>query len=159
VRDGSSRHALAYNLANFLRGLALPGEIAKWSLITLREKVVEIGAKVVAHGRAEATGKTAHLAGAALRQPSETDVSQACTTDAQCSTSTPSYMVDEVEVGGRLDAVVDLVQRRLQQAQAAGRNVSPAVADFNTPRETICMNLYPNAFGFLEKTYNSLSNF
>ena len=44
-------HALAYNLANFLRTLALPGEIAAWSLTSLREKVVKIGAKVVAHGR------------------------------------------------------------------------------------------------------------
>jgi hypothetical protein len=44
-------HALAYNLANFLRTLALPGEIASWSLTSLREKVVKIGAKVVAHGR------------------------------------------------------------------------------------------------------------
>ena len=44
-------HALAYNLANFLRTLALPGEIAEWSLTSLREKVVKIGAKVIAHGR------------------------------------------------------------------------------------------------------------
>jgi Transposase DDE domain group 1 len=43
-------HALAYNLANFLRTLALPGEIADWSLTSVREKVV-IGAKVIAHGR------------------------------------------------------------------------------------------------------------
>src|SRR5437899_1875929 len=43
-------HALAYNLANFLRSPALPGEIGQWSLTTLREKVVKIGAKVVAHG-------------------------------------------------------------------------------------------------------------
>ena len=43
-------HALAYNL-NFLRTLALPGEVAQWSLTSLREKVVKIGAKVVAHGR------------------------------------------------------------------------------------------------------------
>jgi hypothetical protein len=44
-------HALAYNLANFLRTLALPGEIAQWSLTSLREKVVKIGAKVITHGR------------------------------------------------------------------------------------------------------------
>ena len=44
-------HALAYNLANFLRTLALPGEVAQWSLTSLREKVVKIGAKVVAYGR------------------------------------------------------------------------------------------------------------
>ena len=44
-------HALAYNLANFLRTLALPDEIERWSLTTLREKVVKIGAKVIAHAR------------------------------------------------------------------------------------------------------------
>jgi hypothetical protein len=44
-------HALAYNLANFLRTLALPGEVERGSLTTLREKVVKIGAKIVAHGR------------------------------------------------------------------------------------------------------------
>ncbi len=44
-------HALAYNLANFMRMLALPKEMEHWSLTTLREKLVKIGAKVVAHGR------------------------------------------------------------------------------------------------------------
>jgi hypothetical protein len=44
-------HALAYNLANFLRTLALPDEVERWSLSTLREKVVKIGAKVIAHAR------------------------------------------------------------------------------------------------------------
>jgi hypothetical protein len=44
-------HALAYNLANFMRTLALPKEVAHWSLTTLREKLVKIGAKVVRHGR------------------------------------------------------------------------------------------------------------
>lgn len=44
-------HALAYNLVNFMRTLALPGEIKHWSLTTLREKLVKIGAKVVRHGR------------------------------------------------------------------------------------------------------------
>ena len=44
-------HALAYNLANFLRSLALPREIESWSLTTLREKLVKIGARIVRHGR------------------------------------------------------------------------------------------------------------
>jgi len=44
-------HALAYNLANFMRTLALPNEVEHWSLTTLREKLVKIGAKVVRHGR------------------------------------------------------------------------------------------------------------
>ncbi len=42
---------LAYNIGNFLRTLALPDEIEHWSLITLREKLVKIGAKFVRHGR------------------------------------------------------------------------------------------------------------
>ena len=44
-------HVLAYNLANFMRTLALPEEVEHWSLTTLREKLVKIGAKVVSHGR------------------------------------------------------------------------------------------------------------
>jgi hypothetical protein len=44
-------HALAYNLSNFLRTLALPQEVEHWSLTTLREKLIKIGAKVVRHGR------------------------------------------------------------------------------------------------------------
>jgi hypothetical protein len=38
--------SLAYNLANFLRRLALPSDVEHWSLTTLREKLVKIGAKV-----------------------------------------------------------------------------------------------------------------
>jgi hypothetical protein len=44
-------HTLAYNLANFMRTLALPQEVKQWSLTTLRDKLVKIGAKVVRHGR------------------------------------------------------------------------------------------------------------
>ncbi len=42
---------LAYNLGNFLRTLALPEAVEHWSLTTLREKLIKIGAKVVSHGR------------------------------------------------------------------------------------------------------------
>ncbi len=44
-------HALAYNLASFLLTLALPDVVSHWSLTTLREKLVKVGAKVVQHGR------------------------------------------------------------------------------------------------------------
>jgi len=44
-------HALAYNLGNFLRTLALPQAVAQWSLTTLRDKLIKIGAKIVCHGR------------------------------------------------------------------------------------------------------------
>jgi hypothetical protein len=44
-------HALAYNLANFMRTLAMPKTADPWSLTSLREKLVKIGAKVVSHGR------------------------------------------------------------------------------------------------------------
>ena len=41
----------ATNLANFMRTLALPEAVAQWSLTSLREKFVKIGAKVVQHAR------------------------------------------------------------------------------------------------------------
>jgi len=44
-------HALAYNLANFLRTLTLPEAVSNWSLTTLRDRLVKIGAKIVRHGR------------------------------------------------------------------------------------------------------------
>jgi hypothetical protein len=43
--------ALAYNLANFMRTLAMPRTTEPWSLTSLREKLIKIGAKVVSHGR------------------------------------------------------------------------------------------------------------
>ncbi len=45
------RPASAHCLRNFLRTLALPEAVEHWSLTTLREKLVKIGAKVVSHGR------------------------------------------------------------------------------------------------------------
>jgi hypothetical protein len=44
-------HVLAYNLGNFMRTLALPKAAEPWSLSSLREKLIKIGAKVVSHGR------------------------------------------------------------------------------------------------------------
>jgi hypothetical protein len=44
-------HALAYNLGNFLRTLATPEPIKDWTLTTLKEKLIKIGAKVVGHAR------------------------------------------------------------------------------------------------------------
>jgi hypothetical protein len=44
-------HALAYNLGNFMRPLAMPKTAEPWSLTSLREKLIKIGAKVVSHGR------------------------------------------------------------------------------------------------------------
>ena len=44
-------HALAHNLGNFLRTLATPEPIKDWSLTSLKEKLIKIGAKVVSHGR------------------------------------------------------------------------------------------------------------
>jgi len=44
-------HALAYNLGNFMRTLAMPKTAEPWSLTSLKEKLIKIGAKVVSHGR------------------------------------------------------------------------------------------------------------
>ncbi len=45
--------SLAYNLGNFLRRLALPRSVKHWSLTTLRERLIKIGAKVVRHAKYE----------------------------------------------------------------------------------------------------------
>jgi hypothetical protein len=44
-------HALAYNLGNLMRTLVVPKAMESWSLTSLREKLIKIGAKVVRHGR------------------------------------------------------------------------------------------------------------
>ena len=44
-------HVLAYNLGNFLRRIALPASVKHWTLTTLRDKLIKIGAKVVRHAR------------------------------------------------------------------------------------------------------------
>jgi hypothetical protein len=44
-------HALAYNLGYFMRTLAMPKTAEPWSLTSLRERVIKIGAKVINHGR------------------------------------------------------------------------------------------------------------
>jgi hypothetical protein len=44
-------HALACNLGNFLRTLATPEPTKDWSLTTLKDKLIKIGAKVMNHGR------------------------------------------------------------------------------------------------------------
>ena len=43
--------ALAYNLANFLRRLAVPRSVGHWTLTTLREKLIKIRAKVTRHSK------------------------------------------------------------------------------------------------------------
>jgi DDE family transposase len=44
-------HVLAYNLSTLMRALAMPKTVETWSLTSLREKLIKIGAKVVRHGR------------------------------------------------------------------------------------------------------------
>ena len=54
-RDNEVRlqqHALAYNLASFLRCIKLPEAMADWSLTSLQRKLIKIGARVVRHARA-----------------------------------------------------------------------------------------------------------
>ncbi len=51
IESNERTAALAYNLGNFMRTLALPKEVEHWSLTTLQEKLVKIGAKLVSHGR------------------------------------------------------------------------------------------------------------
>ena len=53
-KDNAARlqlFALADNLANSLRQLVLPRSIKGWTLTTLREKLIKIGAKVVSRSK------------------------------------------------------------------------------------------------------------
>ena len=53
-RDNEVRlqlHALAYNLATFLRCIELPEEMANWSLTSLQLKLIKIGSRVIRHAR------------------------------------------------------------------------------------------------------------
>ncbi len=50
MQDGCHRIARE-SVGNFLRRLALPRSVKHWSLTTLREKLIKIGAKVVTHSR------------------------------------------------------------------------------------------------------------
>jgi hypothetical protein len=50
IASGLDRAALACNLSNFLRTLATPEQIKYWSLTSLKEKLIKIGAKVVRQG-------------------------------------------------------------------------------------------------------------
>ena len=49
-RGGAKPPKSARN-GNFMRTLAMPKAVAQWSLTSLREKLIKIGAKVVSHGR------------------------------------------------------------------------------------------------------------
>ena len=54
-RDNEVRlqlHALAYNLATFLRCIELPEAMADWSITSLQLKLIKIGPRVVRHARA-----------------------------------------------------------------------------------------------------------
>ena len=67
-RDNEVRlqlHALAYNLATFLRCIELPEEMAGWSLTSLQLKLIKIGARMVRHARAI----TFHMAEVAVTGP------------------------------------------------------------------------------------------
>ena len=45
-------HALAYNLATFVRCIKLPEAMADWSLTSLQLNLIKIGGRVVRHARA-----------------------------------------------------------------------------------------------------------
>jgi hypothetical protein len=64
-------YALAYNLGNFLRTLAMPKPIRDWSMTSLKEKLIKTGAKVVSHGRLHRLpdGASRHPDGPLCRHP------------------------------------------------------------------------------------------
>jgi len=51
LRRPPSAPCRAYNLGNVMRTLAMLKTAEPWSLTSLREKLIKIGAKVASHGR------------------------------------------------------------------------------------------------------------
>ena len=51
INEAPFSHARPTPLSNILRTMATPELIKDWSMTTLKEKLIKIGAKVVAHGR------------------------------------------------------------------------------------------------------------
>jgi Transposase DDE domain group 1 len=51
MRLGCNCMPLAYSLASFPRTLALPEAVRHWSMTTLRDRLVKIGARIVRQGR------------------------------------------------------------------------------------------------------------
>ncbi len=45
-------HAMAQNLATFLRSIELPEAMADWSLTSLQPKLIKVGVRVTRHARA-----------------------------------------------------------------------------------------------------------
>ncbi len=58
-------HALAYNLANFLRSLVTPTEIETWSLTSLRERLIKTGAWLGGQAHPKTGGATPRTTGPA----------------------------------------------------------------------------------------------
>lgn len=85
-------HALAYDIANFMRPLALPEAVARWSLASLQEKLIKIGAKVVPRplrrlpdGRGRCTERTVRANPAADRRTATTTSSSVRPNEANAS--------------------------------------------------------------------------
>ena len=49
VMPAGCQYEMLYNLGNFLRQAVLPQAVRHWTLTTLREKLIKIGAKVARH--------------------------------------------------------------------------------------------------------------
>ena len=61
--------ALADNFANLVRTLTLPEVVSHWSMTTLRDRLVKIGAKIVRYGRSVAFQEAEVTVPRALFQP------------------------------------------------------------------------------------------
>jgi len=70
-------HARAYNIGVFLQGADLPDEVADWSLTSLRNRLIRIGARVVRHARA-ITFQLAEVASVVIYSPASSLPSIAC---------------------------------------------------------------------------------
>jgi hypothetical protein len=125
-------HALAYNLGNFMRTLAMPKTAEPWSLTSLREKLIKIGAKVVSHGR-YVTFQLAEVAVTA------TDVQRHSVADRPAAGTTRASMII---AGGQMRQTMT-ADVRLDTGKAARFRASVQATDRQSPavRAVRCLPL------------------
>jgi hypothetical protein len=116
-------HALAYNLAIFLRCIELPGTMADWSLTSLQLKLIKIGARVVRHARA-ITFQLAEVAVTGRWSAPSSPPSADCERLAMRMTA----ITPKLNENGRMGLSAALKNTATRAQQAASRAICPVSA-------------------------------
>ena len=162
-------HALAYNLGNFMRTLAMPKTADPWSLTSLREKLVKIGAKVVSAAENKLTAPTAdgvntNVLKGGTKMSSRLVIGTAMLASMgigalaveglHAQSKPPVYFIGEIEVTNPegyakeyLPKAREIIKSHGGQLVASGgaAGASPIIAVDGEPPKRVVIYRYPNA--------------